>query len=166
MITLQANTAIRVRNFPTRPAGRVRRDLVAGLAALVLLALAGGPVAADARDPVLARARAVEARLQARVGLMVVDTGTGRRWAYHADARFPMASTVKALICAAALARGEDLMARRVPIRNADLVPHAPVMAGQVGEDAPLAERDAGIADIGQALAATLSGSWPPGASE
>lgn len=125
-----------------------------------------GPVAADALDPVLARVQAVEARLQARVGLMVVDTGTGRRWAYHADARFPMASTVKALICAAALARGEDLMARRVPIRTADLVPHAPVMAGQVGEDVSLAERDAGIADIGQALAATLSGSWLPGASE
>lgn len=140
MITLQADTAMTVRNFLARLAGRVRRDLVAGLAVLVLLALPGGLAAAGEPDPVLARAQAVEARLQARVGLMIVDLGTGRRWAYHADARFPMASTVKSLICAAALARGADLMARRVPIRKADLVPHAPVMAGRVGEDVSVAE--------------------------
>lgn len=114
--------------------------LLSAIAGGFLLALAGGPVAAGETDPVLARAQAVEARLQARVGLMIVDLGTGRRWAYHADARFPMASTVKALACAAALGRGEDLMARRVPIRKADLVPHAPVMAGRVGESVSVAE--------------------------
>ena len=54
-------------------------------------------------DGIVAAARSAEANLKAKVGLAVHDTGSGRTWLRNADDRFPMASTFKALACAALL---------------------------------------------------------------
>ena len=72
----------------------------------VALALAAGSPAAESSDgsPV-AVAQAIEEKLQTRVGVMVLDTETGRRWGHRANERFPMASTFKAFACAALLAQ-------------------------------------------------------------
>ncbi|WP_246135541.1 class A beta-lactamase [Pararhodospirillum oryzae] len=107
---------------------------------IVLAVLAVTPARAG-EDPVAATARAVEARLDARVGVFVVDTGGGTTWAYRADERFPMASTFKALACGALLARiqaGEESADTSVPIEAQDLVSYAPVTKTLVGQRVPV----------------------------
>jgi beta-lactamase class A len=49
--------------------------------------------------------RALERRFDARLGVLAVDTGTGREIAHRADERFPFASTFKALAAGAILRR-------------------------------------------------------------
>ncbi len=90
--------------------------------------------AASADDPVVGAARQIETRLGARVGLMVVDTQTGRQWQYKAGERFAMASTFKALACAALLDAGEAALSRSMPIKAGDILSHAPVTSKRVGE--------------------------------
>jgi beta-lactamase class A len=112
-------------------------------AALSLLVSAALPQAGAADDGVVKAAQQAEARLGARVGLAVHDTGSGRRWLYKAEERFPMASTFKVLACGALLARvdaGQEEIGRRVPITKDDLVPHAPVTERKVGGDMSLGE--------------------------
>lgn len=55
-------------------------------------------------DKVIAAAKAVEDELDARVGVVGVDTRDGTTWSYRGDERFPMASTFKTLACGALLA--------------------------------------------------------------
>ena len=96
-----------------------------------------GPQLATAEDnPVIEAARQAEVRLDARVGLTIHDTGSGERWFYRDDERFPIASTFKVFACAALLARqdaGDENLDRRVGITQADLVTYSPVTEGWVG---------------------------------
>lgn len=92
------------------------------------------PAAAAADDPIAGAAHQVERRLGARLGLMVVDTETGRQWRYRADERFAMASTFKALACAALLNADDAVQAKEMTIEAKDLQSHAPVTSKRVGE--------------------------------
>ncbi|MDQ2101184.1 class A beta-lactamase [Azospirillum isscasi] len=72
---------------------------------------------------------ALETRSGGRLGVAVLDTGTGQRFGRRADERFPMCSTFKFLLAGAILKRvdeGRERLDRRVPVTRADLVPHAP----------------------------------------
>ena len=78
----------------------------------------------------------IEERLDARIGVAVLDTQTGRRWEHRADERFPMTSTFKALACGAVLARvdaGEEELDRRIRIEASDIVTYSPVTENHVG---------------------------------
>jgi len=80
----------------------------------------------------------VEQRLNARLGVVLHDLGSGRIWAHKADQRFPMCSTFKALAGAAILARvdrGEEDLARRVVFQASDLVTYSPITKEHVGGD-------------------------------
>lgn len=117
-----------------------------GLSAAVGSAFTGGAIAAR---PGAARAAAgtggglagmpgeLERRLGgARVGVAVLDTQTGRRWAHRPDERFPMCSTFKVLACAAVLARvdaGRENLDRRVRFAAGDVVAHSPVTESRAG---------------------------------
>ena len=95
------------------------------------------------RNPVLEAAHEVEAELDARVGLAILDTVTGTRWLYNADQRFPMASTFKVLACGALLAHadaGTERLVRKVRITQADLVTYSPVTEKWVGQEVSLAD--------------------------
>jgi beta-lactamase class A len=104
--------------------------VAAGLAAL----LAAPVSASSADDPITAAARKAETALGGRLGLMIVDTETGRRWQYQAQERFAMASTFKVLTCAALLEAGDKALSRRIRIEAADILDHSPVTSGRVGE--------------------------------
>ncbi|MFZ5780933.1 MAG: class A beta-lactamase [Pseudomonadota bacterium] len=108
------------------------------LAAAVSLVWMGRAIAAD--DPVVAAARAAEATLGAKVGLAVHDTGSGRTWLHNADERFPMASTFKALACAALLDAGPERLATSTTIAADDLQSYAPVTKTMVGRRVPASE--------------------------
>ncbi|MFC4298426.1 class A beta-lactamase [Castellaniella hirudinis] len=93
--------------------------------------------ASAADDGILAKAREIETRLDARVGLAIQDTGNGRSWRYRADERFPMMSTFKTLACGALLHQADEGridLETAVQVTQADLVPYAPVSKAWVGQ--------------------------------
>nr|AMP56378.1 classA [uncultured bacterium] len=86
---------------------------------------------------IIAAAQQAETELNACVGLAIHDTGSGTRWQYNADERFPMTSTFKVLACGALLARqdvGDEDLNRQVPISQSDLVTYSPVTETWVGQ--------------------------------
>ncbi|MEE4298655.1 MAG: class A beta-lactamase [Pseudomonadales bacterium] len=100
-----------------------------------------------------------ESALDARVGVLVREVGTERRWAHRADERFLMNSAVKALICAAVLdaaERGALSLDEALPIRASDLVPHAPLAERRVGEAVEIAELCRAAVDLSDNTAANL----------
>lgn len=75
-----------------------------------------------------AKLAALEQRRDARLGLMAIDTGTGRRIGYRAGERFALASTVKVPLAAVVLdtLSVQDLE-KRLFWTEADLVEYSPV---------------------------------------
>jgi len=95
---------------------------------------------ASGSDPGLAQAHAaimdLESRNGGRLGVLAVDTGSGRRISSRATERFSMCSTHKFLTAAAILAmvdRGELRLDQRVPYGRADLLDYAPITRKNVG---------------------------------
>lgn len=101
-------------------------------------ALALGPVrapAAWADDPSAALA-ALERRHGGRLGVSILDTGSGRRATHRGGERFLMCSTFKLLAVAAVLARvdrGAERLDRRIVFGRNVLLSHAPVTRVRVG---------------------------------
>ena len=92
--------------------------------------------AEPSRDALSARLSEIEAGLGARLGVSILDTGSGKRWEHRASERFPLCSTFKALGAAAVLARvdtGEESLERRVRFAASDLVTYSPVTETQAG---------------------------------
>ncbi len=119
-----------------------RRQYGLGLgAALAAGAMAGRARAAQA-DPwpeALGRQfAAIEGRCGGRLGVGVLDTGTGRTAGHRGHERFPMCSTHKALSAAAVLARvdrGVDRLDRRVRFGAEEVLPYSPGTKAQAGGD-------------------------------
>ena len=98
-----------------------------------------------------ANVAALEKDARGRLGLAILDTASGARFAWRAGERFPMCSTFKTLLAGAVLARvdtGAERLDRIVPIRAADIVPNSPLSGSRVGGTATVAELCA--ATIGQ----------------
>ncbi len=81
---------------------------------------------------------AIEASVGGRVGVFVLDTGSGRTLAQRADERFAMCSTFKWVLASAVLARvdrGEMSLDQRIPYGKADLIEEtSPVTSERVAE--------------------------------
>lgn len=87
-------------------------------------------------NPILARIVQVEGELNARLGFAALDLNSGRKWEYHADQRFPMCSTFKVVAAAALLRKvdsGSDSLARRVVLKESDLVSYSPLTKKRIG---------------------------------
>jgi beta-lactamase class A len=108
-------------------------------AALATGAAALAAPAAAAED---SRIAAIEARIGGRLGVSILDTGSGRRLRHRAAERFPMCSTFKFMAVSAILHRVdtdcEDL-ARQVLVDKAAVVGWAPVTSKHIGDKLPLA---------------------------
>lgn len=124
--------------FFTRTLARTDSTTFYGYMASLVLAVASlvtlGQAQASSKGPILQRAAAIEEQLQARVGVAVVDTGSGQSWLYRADERFPMASTAKTLVCAALLQHGEPLLHSPILLQPDDIQTYAPVTKELVGQ--------------------------------
>ncbi|CCB67763.1 MULTISPECIES: class A beta-lactamase [unclassified Hyphomicrobium] len=98
-----------------------------------------GTVALTASQPAHAEDNAfagLEKQYGGRLGVAVVDTGSGERMAYRADERFPMCSTFKLLIVGAVLHnvdKGSERLDRWIPFQASDLLDYAPVTKTAVG---------------------------------
>lgn len=89
---------------------------------------AGGADPAKAAQ-VEQRLAQIEARSGGRLGVALLDTGTGFHAGLRTGERFPMCSTFKLLAAGAVLTRtdrGQEDLERRIVFSNADLVPNSP----------------------------------------
>ncbi|MBS0533412.1 MAG: class A beta-lactamase [Proteobacteria bacterium] len=120
--------------MPSRSDAFTRRHALAGLGSLTLLAAAQP---AFAIDPPAKRVADVETKLGGRLGVYVSDA-TGRVLIAHRDTeRFPMCSTFKFLLAAAALRRAEQgtvTLDQVLPFGKADLLSYAPITTANVGK--------------------------------
>jgi beta-lactamase class A len=108
-----------------------RRDFIKGslLGALLPGSLVRAAPDAAGQAPA-ARLAALERQHGGRLGVAILDTGSGRRVAHRGDERFLMCSTFKVLAVAAVLARvdrGEERLDRRIVFGRDALLGHAPV---------------------------------------
>jgi len=82
------------------------------------------------------RWREIELSVAGRLGVAVLDTGTGVLDGHRLDERFPMCSTFKFLAAALVLARvdaGQERLDRRVVVTRESLLEWAPVTSKRVG---------------------------------
>lgn len=104
------------------------------LATLVLAANLISPAGAETVTDTAAR---LEAELGGRVGVVLQELGAAPVAEYRADERFPLASTFKALVCGAVLARvdaGEEDLARIIAYGPEVLVVYSPVAEKYAGQ--------------------------------
>lgn len=109
---------------------------LAAVTCIVLTGMMVLPGTSRAADSLTPRLAAIERRLDARLGVAAIDTGSGKQWAYRGHERFPMMSTFKPLLCALLLSRvdqGRETLTRRLPIAASDLLDYAPVTEKHVG---------------------------------
>jgi beta-lactamase class A len=126
------------------PLTRGRRAFLAGTfmiftAAKVHAAGSDHVVRTDAVARAKAEVAAIERRNGGRLGVAVLDTGSGLSITYRPTERFPMCSTFKLLAAAAVLKRvdeGTEHLDRRVPFGAVDLCSYAPVTKAHVAESA------------------------------
>lgn len=97
------------------------------------------PAPALANDPaqqLAATIARIEQDLDARIGLVIRDSGSDWSVSHRADERFLMASTFKTMLCGAVLNRvdaGEIDLAQPIAIKAEDILDYAPVTEKMVG---------------------------------
>src|SRR5881396_1183185 len=104
------------------------------VAALLLLLAASTP---GSTNDFANRILSVEERTGARIGVAALDTGSGKRFDYRAEERFPMSSTFKFLAAAAVLKRiddKQDQLDRFVSYDAKDILEYAPVTKAHLKE--------------------------------
>ncbi|BBK44921.1 beta-lactamase [Allostella vacuolata] len=109
--------------------------LGAGLLGAGMLLPAARPKAAVG-DATQARLADLEARHGGRLGVSVLDTGSGQRIEHRANERFAMCSTFKLLAASMVLSRvdrAEERLDRRIRFTAADVVDYSPVTGPRAG---------------------------------
>lgn len=117
-----------------------RRTVVTGLPLLVAAPALAAPNRFARLGPVLAR---IEHDAGGPIGLALIDTADGTRFAHRANQRFPLCSTFKLLLAARLLAGAEAGLWRmddRLPITRADMLNNAPFSETRIGGSASLLE--------------------------
>ncbi|HDS1650480.1 TPA: L2 family class A beta-lactamase [Stenotrophomonas maltophilia] len=115
--------------------------VVSSLALPLIARAAGRGVGTSAAAGAIAAATdfaVLEKACAGRLGVTVLDTASGRRIGHRQDERFPLCSTFKTVLAATVLdqsRRVPGLLDRRVPVREADLLSHAPVARRHAGKD-------------------------------
>ncbi|MEN9856322.1 MAG: hypothetical protein RLZZ157_1448 [Pseudomonadota bacterium] len=116
-----------------------RRTVVAvsfGLVgATILSGCAAQPPVKDARAQAAVALAQLEAQSGGRLGVCILDTGTGQTVSHRGDTRFGMASSFKLALAAIILREGDAgalSLDTQIPVGKADLVSHAPVVTAHL----------------------------------
>lgn len=116
-----------------------RRLWMSGAALALGVSVGARPVHAAAGVADLSRRFAqIEAAQGGRLGVAVLDTGTGLRAGHRQDERFPIGSTFKLLAAGAVLTRADarrDSMDRRLRFSREELVIYSPATEKRTGGD-------------------------------
>jgi beta-lactamase class A len=125
----------RVLSKPARP---TRRQILAGVVTSLSPACAARRESAAATPPAaLPSLPELEAAVGGRLGVLAIDTATGRELAHRDGERFAMCSTFKWALAAAILAEvdhGRLSLDDRVAYGRQDLLDHAPIAAAHAQE--------------------------------
>lgn len=119
------------------------RRAFAKLSLVPLLGVAGTAMAQSGFASLGATIEKIETDSGGRLGVAVLDTGSGASAGHRIDERFPMCSTFKALAAAAILARvdtGKEQLSRRIRVQQTDILAYAPVTKQHIGQDMSVAE--------------------------
>ncbi len=111
----------------------LRHRLLLATALLSLLAVAPAHAADVSLD---AAFNALEQQLGGRIGVVAIDTGSGKRIAHRPDERFPMCSSFKMVLAAAILNKGVNepgFMQKQIAVSASDMVHHAPITSKNLG---------------------------------
>jgi beta-lactamase class A len=132
-----------------------RRGVVAAASVL--------PWAVRAGDNPIGLIEAVQARVGGRLGVAVLDTGSGRRIGHRSGERFAMCSTFKLLLAGQVLHKvdiGTEKLDRWIAYTRKDILPHSPVAEAHLGEGRLTVERmiQAAIEDSDNTCANALLG--------
>jgi len=122
------------------------RGLCACVAGAVLSATPAWAADVSPQQALYQQLSDLEQEAHGRLGVVLVDTADGSRFAYRGDERFPFCSTSKVMAVAAILKRSEtepDLLTRSIDIRQADLVNYNPIAEKHVGGSMTLSELSA-----------------------
>jgi beta-lactamase class A len=118
-----------------------RRTLITALAAapalLPAISLPGASLAATPPSALSSRINELEQRSGGRLGVAVLDTQTGRRFAWRDDQRFRMCSTFKMPLAAAILRRvdqSRERLDRRIAYGPDVLMGNSPVVEKHLGQ--------------------------------
>ncbi|NWF32194.1 L2 family class A beta-lactamase [Stenotrophomonas sp. SAM-B] len=110
----------------------------AAASALAAAAFAKTPLPSPKSTAAAKDFAALEAASGGRLGVTLLNTGTGWRTGNRQDERFPMCSTFKFVLSAAVLHladQGRLSLDRRVAVRQRDMLSHAPVTTRHIGKD-------------------------------
>jgi len=145
-----------------------RRTFLTALAAAPVVLPAASPAAEAGSAALNSRINDLEQRSGGRLGVAVLDTRTGRRFAWRGDDRFRMCSTFKMPLAAAILRRvdqGRERLDRRIPYGREVLMGNSPVVEKHLGQGMTVGELcDATITWSDNAAANLLLDALGPGA--
>lgn len=114
-----------------------RRDLLKGMVmGAAALSLRPSFLFAAEMEQADARLAALERRYGGRLGVAMLDTGTGQHAGYRADERFLLCSTFKMLLAAAVLSRvdhGQEQLDRHLIFDKQAILAYAPITSQHVG---------------------------------
>ncbi len=102
---------------------------------------------------------AIEKVIKGRLGVAVLDAGTGHKLTYRGAELFPLLSTWKALAAACVLARvdqGKDLLERRVTYSQSSVLSYAPVAKLHIADGMTIGELCAAAVEISDNTAGNL----------
>jgi beta-lactamase class A len=94
-----------------------------------------------------------------RLGVAVLDTGSGESSGHRTDERFAMCSTFKMLLAASVLERvdsGKESLSRRISIPATGLLPHSPATQEHAGGSMPILDLCTAIVTLSDNTAANL----------
>ncbi|MDZ4392063.1 class A beta-lactamase [Cypionkella sp.] len=126
---------------------------------LASLLLSSPAFAQDAKARLAGTVSALEAGLDARIGVLVRDSGSDWQWGYRSEERFLMASTFKSVLCGAVLDRvaaGTLSLDDPLEVRQADILDYAPVTEAHVGETMSVGDLCLASLDMSDNTAANL----------
>lgn len=136
-----------------------RRTFLIGAGATLAAAAAGRSPAAFGGAGFAREIAALEGATRGRMGVAILDTATGARFAHRGGERFAMCSTFKFVLAGAILARvdaGRERLDRRVAVTKGDLVANSPFSGARVGAGASVAELCAATVGLSDNAAANL----------
>lgn len=120
-----------------------RRTFLIGTTTLLGTGISAPQVFAGPLENLKDRISRIEAKVKGRLGVAVLDTGSGRSFGYRENERFPMCSTFKLMAAAAILKRIEqkqETLERRVHFTKSDLVTYSPVTEKHIESGMTVAE--------------------------
>lgn len=101
----------------------------------------------------------IETGYDGRIGIALIDTGSGFSWSHRQDERFLLNSTVKVPLCGAVLSRvdaGTLSLSDHLTVTQDDLLSYAPVTEQHVGDSLSIAELCMATIDMSDNTAANL----------